>query len=390
MSAPFGIYIHIPYCLQRCTYCDFATYVHSEIKPPEFYVEQVKKEIANRKTFFPARRLDTLYFGGGTPSLIPAELIVDLISELAKFGYTTGPETEVTIEINPATVDERKLQTYLAAGVNRFSVGAQSFSDRLLKMVNREHNSRQTIETLELLRKYNLNFSFDLLFALPTQTVAELQNDVSIALQLGSSHISPYCLTVPESHPLSKNRPLDSEQIDMFEIIHNELTKNSFVQYELSNYALPGFESKHNMLYWTDVEYWGLGLSAHSYSKQSPWGSRFWNQNSFELYTSQIQREGELASLQGFYGGQIETLQKHQSLTDFCYTSLRLNQGLSVEKLVRKFGEPCLKMVTKIAEPIVQRGLMQHENGHFRLTGPGLLVSNQIFEKFAFLEGELP
>ena len=184
MSEPFGIYIHIPYCLQRCTYCDFATYVHTEIKPPEFYIEQVKKEIANRKNFFPARRLDTLYFGGGTPSLIPAELIVDLISELAKFGYTTGPETEVTIEINPATVDERKLEIYLNAGINRFSVGAQSFSDRLLKMVHREHNSTQTIDTLELLKKYNLNFSFDLLFALPTQTVAELRNDVSIALQL--------------------------------------------------------------------------------------------------------------------------------------------------------------------------------------------------------------
>ena len=389
MAEPFGIYIHIPYCLQRCTYCDFATYVHTEIKPPEYYIAQVKKEIANRKNFFPARRLDTLYFGGGTPSLIPAELIVELISELAKFGYTTGPETEVTIEINPATVDERKLEIYLAAGVNRFSVGAQSFSDRLLKMVHREHNSNQTIDTLELLKKYNLNFSFDLLFALPTQTVAELRNDVRIALQLGSKHISPYCLTVPEAHPLSKNRPLDTEQIEMFDIIHDELTKNNFSQYELSNYALRGFESKHNLLYWTDVEYWGLGLSAHSYSKQSAWGSRFWNQNSFELYSAQIQSESELASLHDYYNPQIEVLEKHQSLTDFCYTSLRLNEGLSVEKLVRKFGPSTLEMVTKIAQPIIGRGLMQQENGHFRLTGPGLLISNQIFEKFAFLKDDL-
>ena len=385
MSDPFGIYIHIPYCLQRCTYCDFATYVHTEIKPPEFYISQLKKEIANRKNLFPARKLNTLYFGGGTPSLIPAELIVELISELAKFGYTTGPDTEVTIEINPATVDEKKLEIYLNAGINRFSVGAQSFSDRLLKMVHREHNSMQTIQTLELLRKHNLNFSFDLLFALPTQSVAELQNDVTIAVELGAKHLSPYCLTVPEGHPLSKNRPLDTEQIEMFDIIHTELTKKSFQQYELSNYALQGYESKHNLLYWTDVEYWGLGLSAHSYSKHSRWGSRFWNVNSFDLYASQIQAEGLLPDLNLFETKQIEVLQKHQSLTDFCYTSLRLNKGLSVDKLVRKFGNPVGEMVNKIAAPLIQRGLMEQANSHLRLTGPGLLISNQIFEKFTFL-----
>ena len=159
MSERFGVYIHIPYCLQRCTYCDFATFVHTEIKPPAFYVEQVKKEIANKAALFKPRVLDTLYFGGGTPSLISAELIVELISELAKFGYTTGPQTEITIEINPATVDEKKLDVYLKAGINRFSVGAQTFSDRLLKMVHREHNSEQTLKTLQLLNKYKLNFS---------------------------------------------------------------------------------------------------------------------------------------------------------------------------------------------------------------------------------------
>ena len=389
MSDPFGIYIHIPYCLQRCTYCDFATYVHTEIKPPEFYVSQVKKEIQNRKNLFPARPVDTIYFGGGTPSLIPAELIVDLISELAKFGYTTGPDAEVTIEINPATVDERKLEIYLKAGINRFSVGAQSFSDRLLKMVHREHNSEQTIQTLALLRKYNLNFSFDLLFALPTQTLAELRNDVEIAIELGSKHISPYCLTVPEGHPLSKNRPLDTEQIEMFEFIHEQLTKAQFHQYELSNYALKGFESKHNRIYWTDVEYWGLGLSAHSYSKNSAWGSRFWNVNSFDLYSAQIQAENPLAGLAAFEPKQIEHLEKHQSLTDYCYTSLRLSSGLSVNKLADKFGKNISEMVIKIAQPLLGRGLMLQQNSHLSLTGPGLLISNQIFEKFTFLAEDL-
>ncbi len=161
MSEKLGVYIHIPYCLQRCTYCDFATYVHNEILPPEKYVDLVRKEISLRANIFSekfqGKTLSTIYFGGGTPSLIPAELIISLISELSKHGFTTGPETEITIEINPATVDPKKLDQYLSAGVNRISVGAQTFHDRLLKSVNREHNAQQTFETLELLRKYKLN-----------------------------------------------------------------------------------------------------------------------------------------------------------------------------------------------------------------------------------------
>ncbi len=392
MSECFGVYIHIPYCIQRCTYCDFATYVQSEIKSPEYYVSLVKKEIFNKRNLFAHRAdlsLDTLYFGGGTPSLIPAEMIVELIFELAKFGYITRPDTEITIEINPATIDERKLEIYLKAGINRFSVGAQSFSDRLLKMVNREHNAAQTVQTLKLLRKYNLNFSFDVLFALPTQTLDELRHDVAVAVDLGSKHISPYCLTVPEGHPLSKNRPLEEDQIEMFNIIHSELTKKSFLRYEISNYALSGFESKHNLLYWTDQEYWGLGLSAHSYSKNSEWGSRFWNVNSFELYGKQIETENELSGLSLYPPQQLEHLNKYQSLTDFCYTSLRLGAGLSSEKLALKFGQKTLGLVEKIAAPMLQRKLLVECNGHYILTSDGIVVSNQIFEKFTFLKDDI-
>jgi len=389
MSARFGVYFHIPYCLQRCTYCDFATFVHTEIKPPEFYVERVKKEIFQKRQLFPAGPVDTIYFGGGTPSLIPAHLIVELISELAKFGYTTGPSTEITIEINPATVDEKKLETYLKAGVNRFSVGAQTFSDRLLKMVHREHNAEQTLQTLALLRRYNLNFSFDVLFALPSQTIDELRYDVSVAVELGSKHISPYCLTVPEGHPLSKNRPLDEEQLNMFEQIHTELIKKNFHQYEISNYALPGFESQHNLLYWTDAEYWGLGLSAHSYSKSSPWGSRFWNLNSFDLYTAQAERPLQMAQLSDYDSKQIENLSKAQSLTDYCYTSLRLNSGLAVDKLVQKFGPKTLDLLLEASSALRSKGLIDYDGRIFKLSRAGQMISNQVFEKFTFFDSDL-
>jgi len=395
LSSGLGVYIHIPYCLQRCTYCDFATYVHTEIKPPEHYVELVKKEIALRHGLFANQKstpLKTIYFGGGTPSLIPAELIVELISELAKFGYQTGPQTEITIEINPATVDERKLEVYLKAGINRFSVGAQTFSNRLLKMVHREHNAQQTKDTLALLRKYDLNFSFDVLFALPTQTLDELRYDVDVAVELGSKHISPYCLTVPEGHPLSKNRPLEDDQIEMFNIIHEQLLKNQFARYEISNYAKAGFESRHNLLYWTDENYWGLGLSAHAYQKNTSlvndWGARFWNANNFKNYEKDILSATEISSIANYPADQKELLKKHQSLTDFCHTALRLSAGLRLQNLQDKFGISALHHIQKIAEPLTLHNVVELKDSAYRLTDKGVLISNQVFEKFTFLESE--
>ncbi len=396
MLKRFGVYIHIPYCIQRCSYCDFATYVQTEILPPEKYIELVKREIRLRRHYLDFSQsedlhLDTLYFGGGTPSLISSDLIVDLIAELNKQGLKTSPLTEITIEINPATVSEKKLNHYLENGFNRFSVGAQTFHDRLLKMVKREHSSNQTKETLALLRKYNLNFSFDLLFALPTQSLEELRQDVLTAVDLGSSHISPYCLTVPEGHPLSLNRPLDEEQIEMFSIIHDNLNAAKFKRYEISNYGLSGCESQHNLLYWQDQDFWGLGLSAHSYSKKkayskknTSWGFRYWNPNNIQVYENQIQQNlSELDSTQ------IEFLAQHQALTDFCHTSLRLEAGLNLDSLQAKFGERLTKIVNDLAKPMVERQLLSQNSEGFQLTNEGILISNQIFEKFTFLEVDI-
>ncbi|MBC7372275.1 MAG: radical SAM family heme chaperone HemW [Bdellovibrionaceae bacterium] len=389
----FGIYVHIPYCIQRCTYCDFATYEQFKIMPPQKYVELLFEEIRQKKNYYAPRPLDTLYFGGGTPSLIPSELIVAIIQELANHGYTTGPQTEITIEINPATVDEKKLAMYLSAGVNRFSVGAQTFEDRLLKMVHREHNSQQTLDTLALLRKYNLNFSFDILFALPSQTVDGLKRDVDIAIEQGAKHISPYCLTVPEGHPLSKGRPVEDDQIEMFEVLANRLNENDFRQYEISNFSLPGFESRHNILYWADEEYWGLGLSAHSYSKATEWGLRYWNPTTIHDYEKQVRLfEGQsFHSPQGHLAEtQFETLAKHQSLTDYCHTSLRMLKGLDPEKLTTKFSTATAGKVLQILERLKTHNWLQiNDKGHWFLTPEGLLISNQIFAQLTFLGDEI-
>lgn len=383
----FGVYVHIPYCLQRCSYCDFATYEKSSIFPSNEYVQVVLEEMKQKARYYPSQPLDTLYFGGGTPSLLPASEILSLIKGLEKIGFPLRPEAEVTIEINPATVDRDKLSAYLDMGINRFSVGAQTFDDRLLKMVKREHDSRQTLETLSLLASKNVNFSFDILFALPTQTLDGLRRDLDIAVDCGSSHVSPYCLTVPESHPLTPNRPLEEVQVAMFDLIDENLRARGFSRYEISNYAQPGKESRHNLLYWTDQEYWGLGLSAHSYMK-SDWGVRYWNVSNINDYRKQVEAQStrtfDAPTIQ-LPDAQYEKLAAHQSLTDFCHTSLRLERGLLQSELAAKFQDPRMRaLVEKRCGELVGKGWAVRNAHGWNLSPQGLVLSNQAFLHLTF------
>ncbi len=395
-SDAFGVYIHIPYCLQRCTYCDFATYEQSKIMPPESYIQLLQKEIAQTA---PAHKqfshLDTVYFGGGTPSLLDPQHIVSILSCLANEGFSTGPglKTEITIEINPATITEKKMETYLAAGINRFSVGAQTFNDKLLRSVNREHNAQQTRETLKLLKSFGVNFSFDILFALPGQTVEGLKHDLEEVEYFAPPHVSPYCLTVPEGHVLSKHKLLDETQIEMFETISNFLLTRGYEQYEISNFAKPGFHSRHNSLYWNHASYWGLGLSSHSYADQKPWGVRYWNPNSIAAYEKQIQENNgkkffEVASQ--LPADHQEHLEKHQALTDFCHTRLRTKTGISEKELIARFGIDTLTLLRGALLAQEQEGhLVFDKLDHWSLTKQGQLLSNQVFGQFTFLAGEV-
>lgn len=389
----FGVYIHIPYCLQRCTYCDFATYERGKILPSNQYVELVREEIRQKQGAFRDRTLSTVYFGGGTPSLLPSSEILALLVELEKQGFDRSPDAELTIEINPATVDPRKLAVYQNAGINRYSVGAQTFDDPLLKSVRREHSAQQTRETLGLLSGEKLNYSFDLLFALPGQTLDILKRDLDEVLKFQPPHVSPYCLTVPEGHPLAKNRPLEDVQLEMFELIRTTLESAGYHRYEISNFARPGFESRHNSLYWEDESYWGLGLSAHSYAVEAgPFGTRFWNPPAIASYQDLIEKHRgrtfrspvENLSEDGF-----ERLHAAQSLTDFCHTSLRRKKGLDLRALQKKFGETGARLVTGPLEQMRQQGWLQPERSQvYRLSEEGLLISNQVFANLTFFAEE--
>lgn len=391
---PFGIYVHIPYCLQRCTYCDFATYEQSKIMPPAQYLNLLKEEIRQTEAAYPQKELSTIYFGGGTPSLLPAEDIVSILDALANAGFTKNQATEMTIEINPATITAQKMETYLKAGMNRFSVGAQTFDDRLLKSVNREHNAQQTRETLTLLKSFGVNFSFDILFALPTQTLDGLKRDLDEVVRLKPPHVSPYCLTVPEGHVLSFNRPLEDDQLKMFDLITETLKAEGYEQYEISNFALPGFHSRHNSLYWDDSPYWGIGLSAHSYAHESPWGIRYWNPNSIGAYQSWIEsNRGKqfLKPADNLPAANFERLEKHQALTDFCHTRLRTMKGLSEAQLQMRFGPSVSDAVLGQLRLFAEQNLVtRYGEGFWRLTEEGLVLSNQVFAGLTYLKGELP
>lgn len=384
----FGIYVHIPYCIQRCSYCDFATYEKSSILPPSEYIEFVKKEIRAYGPLLTDQKVDTIYFGGGTPSLVEADLLISILKELKGQGFQFSKNIEITIEINPATIDERKLDLYLENGINRFSVGAQTFRDDLLKRVGREHDSLDTRKTLEILARRGLNYTFDLLFALPGQSIPDLTNDLEIVRAFSPSHLSAYCLTVPEGHPLAKVRLPESEQIEMFKLIETELAKMGLFRYEISNFARPQYESRHNMIYWTDENYWGIGLSAHSYIKNKNWGQRFWNPNNIQQYLSKIKALPETITsvVDGRNNDQFESLTENQSLTDFCHTFLRTMRGLSLGELEAKFGSAREKQLKEILVQLQTRGLIEEKDHRWRLTSDGVLVSNHVFEFCTFLD----
>lgn len=387
----FGIYIHIPYCIQRCPYCDFATYEKEKIPSFNSYVELLLEEIKQKSSAIPYKQVSTLFFGGGTPSLFDAELIKKIFVGLKEQGFFFSNPAEITIEINPATLDPKKIEGYLELGINRFSVGAQTFQDRLLKKIGRKHSVLETVETINLLKKYKTNYSLDLLFALPNQTLDELNDDLDKMIQLSPHHISAYYLTIPESNPLSLGRPLEAKQLQMFESVYEKLTKSGLLQYELSNFAVPGYESKHNLLYWTDESYWGIGLSAHSYINGN-WGLRFWNPKGYSEYEQLIKRNWGLnfsSPVKNLSKNSYELLKKYESLTDFCHTSLRLSRGLSVFALQKKFGSSILNPVFKELKKLQHESLVENRAEHYYLSKTGKLISNKVFERLTFLEEDI-
>lgn len=357
-----GVYIHIPFCRSRCYYCDFySTTAHSL---QNAYLQALAQEIALRRNEWQPGA-ETIYFGGGTPSRIEAGAIVRLIDLIGG-----GKAEEITVEVNPGDAGLQYLQTLRQGGVNRLSMGVQSFHDERLKMIGRRHNSAQAIRAVETARKAGFdNLSLDLIYGLPGQTMTEWEEDIDRILALAPEHISTYCLQWEEGTKLfdmwqkGAVEPLDEEvEMAMYDRLTDQLKKAGYEHYEVSNYAKQGFRSKHNSSYWKDIPYVGLGAAAHSYDGEI----RRWNPSDLDTYISQMAE----ASRTGVLKYDFERLGDSERYNEYIMLSLRTKEGAEANKIRN----------TEVAERYIAEGLLQREKERVRATQKGLHILNRIIE----------
>ena len=338
------------------------------------YIRWLTQEIDHRHFYFKNQVLRSIYFGGGTPSILPPSQIVFLIQHLKKY-FSFHPNIEISIEINPGTLSQDSLQEYLEGGINRFSLGVQTFRDDLLKKFNRGHSAQDTFQALKLLKKKNLIFSTDIMFALNKQSRKDVKNDIQTLLSYHPQHISTYCLTLPKRHILQKQRPKEEIQIKMFHDIKNQLEDAGFEQYEISNFAKNKQYSKHNLAYWRNQNYWGLGLSAHSFLKKDSLRVRFWNPKNLNTYAHQVQEQSKPFPFSKLPKVQKEILSPLEALTDFCHTSLRTKWGFTEEKLSSLFKEKEVLLAHQKLLSIHQKGLIRKQKNRWFL--PFFFLVNQ-------------
>lgn len=388
-----GLYLHIPFCKTICPYCDFFI-VGAKPHTMARYIDALKREMALEAPNPPwvDFTFHTLYFGGGTPSLLPPSELQALI-DCAYHHFHFAEEVEITVEANPGTADETKWRDFRAVGVNRLSIGVQSFRDRDLRVLGRDHSAREALDCVEAARRAGFqNLNIDLIFGIPGQTLDDWRQNLEIALQLRPEHLSAYELTYAEGTALTKRwikGQIDAcpeEQVaEMFELAHELLETHGYEHYEISNYARPGYCSRHNEAYWTGAPYLGLGASAHSFDGQR----RFWNVASLRKYLERVE-VGQVA-----LDGQ-EQLTSEQKMLEWVLRGLRRKEGLSLAEFQEKFGLPFEAKYHPVLEKLqsemsnqTHRGATTSQllwtiaDGFFRLTPRGFLLCDSICQALA-------
>ncbi len=367
-----GIYLHIPFCKSRCSYCDFATDVYREGDVVDRYVTALCREIAGGST---EGAVDTIYLGGGTPSLLTPDQLDRLINTVSKT-FTVAPDAEITMEMNPATVTQATLADYRQLGVNRASFGVQTFDDRSLRLLARGHDANDARQTFRLLRNAGFdNISFDLIAGLPGQTLADWQRNLNEAITMSPEHLSLYLLEIHEGTPLATQvqsgrqpKPDDELAAEMYELMLDKLAAEGYVQYEISNFSRPGRESRHNSKYWTLDPVLGFGVSAHSFDGQQ----RFANERDTARYVQLIEASGS-----------AEVMREDIDLaSEFIFLGLRMEGGVDLADHECRFGSDLFDERVDAIASIVEAGLMQIANGRMQLTRKGKLFSNEVFAVF--------
>ncbi|MFV8226423.1 radical SAM family heme chaperone HemW [Christiangramia aquimixticola] len=373
-----GIYIHIPFCKQACHYCDF--HFSTSTKKKAQLVEMLCKELEIRKDELGEDSIETIYFGGGTPSLLTSEEL-DLIFKTIFRYYEVSENAEITLEANPDDLSEAVIKMLDASPVNRLSIGVQSFFEADLKLMNRAHNAEEALQSLKLAKQYFDNISIDLIYGIPGLTNEQWKENLKIALDLDIPHISSYALTVEPKTALEKFiekgkvKPVADEQYrEQFDILVSSLTSKGFEHYEFSNYGKPGYHSQNNMAYWLGKPYLGIGPSAHSYDGNF----RKWNISNNSLYIHSIEA-GNLPQ-------QSEQLSNTDSYNEFVMTRLRTKFGVSATDLGNKFGDKFKLHFLKESKKFIEDGLMEIRQETFHITTKGKFLSDGIAADLFYIE----
>lgn len=373
-----GIYIHIPFCKQKCFYCDFCSFANKN-EMQEKYVETVINEIKNI-THKEKYTVTTIYFGGGTPSILNPKYIKNILQEIES-SFKILDDTEITIEINPGTVNEEKLKKYKEYGINRLSIGLQSANDKILKKIGRIHDYKQFEETFFYARKCGFkNINVDLMIGLPTQTIEDVKQTLEKIIQKNPEHISVYSLIIEEGTIIEKlinenklQLPDEETERIMYWTVVNELKENGYNQYEISNFSKKTHESKHNTNCWKQKQYIGLGTSAHSYLNKK----RYSNTNNIEEYIKNIQ-ENNISKNITIHEEQTE----ESTMNEYMLLGLRMIQGININEFKQKFKtDPTIKY-KKILEKLQKENLIQITKTSIKLTKQGIDFGNIVWEEF--------
>ncbi|WP_320816106.1 radical SAM family heme chaperone HemW [Flavobacterium sp.] len=365
-----GIYIHIPFCKQACHYCDF--HFSTSLKKKDEMVLALAKEISLRKSESQNEEVETIYFGGGTPSILSTEDLRFLIDEVYK-NYKVVENPEITVEANPDDLTEERIIELSKSKVNRLSIGIQSFFEDDLKMMNRAHNSEEALNCLEIATQYFDNISLDLIYGIPGSSNEKWKQNIDKALSFGINHISSYALTVEPKTALDKfikkgiiKQPDDEVTQEQFHILVDSLQENGFVHYELSNFGKPEYFSKNNSAYWLGKKYIGIGPSAHSYDGIN----RGWNISNNSLYIKSIQ-ENKVPI-------ETEKLTITDRYNEYIMTGLRTIWGVSLERIENEFGEFYLNHSLKEAKRFLEDELLIIEENVLRATKKGKFLCDGI------------
>ena len=374
-----GIYVHIPFCKQKCKYCDFVSFTNCEEKY-EKYFESIIKEIENKRLDTSNTVVSTIYIGGGTPSIVPPKFIEQILNKI-RSKFNISDKAEITIEINPGTVNKEKLQYYKNIGINRLSIGLQSADDRLLELIGRIHTYTEFEEAYTLARSIGFkNINVDLMIGLPTQSIEDVTKTLNCIIEKNPEHISVYSLIVEEGTKMfeliSNNKlQLPNEKIEreMYWLVKNTLEEKGYFQYEISNFSKKGYESKHNLNCWKQLEYIGYGVAAHSYFNNK----RFSNITNIVEYIKNCEVDNIEKNI-------IinEEQNKEEQMKEYMLLGLRKIEGINIEEFKNKFKENPLEIFEYEINKLINEKLIENTGDSIKLTSKGLDLANQVWMEF--------